>query len=269
MGSGPERQMKPRVLIVDDEEAIRFFAIESLTAAGWDVYEADSGEAALQVLAKTPCGIVFLDLRMEGMDGLETMREIKNRWPDTSIIIMTAYASLDSAIQAVRQGAFDYLRKPCSSRDILACANRVLAQQAELDQKQKISDIVETTTASQPGQKISSLRPIQTGHLLIDLAGRRVFLTGDPVSLTPTEYELLHILARTPGRPVSLEKLVVEGLNYSPTDKQAKETLRVHISRLRQKVGSNYILTVRGGGYALAYLPPETLSNHTAKRQED
>jgi DNA-binding response OmpR family regulator len=90
--------MKPRVLIVDDEEAIRFFAMESLTAAGWDVYEVDSGEMALQVLAQTSCNIVFLDLRMEGMDGLETMRGIKNRWPDTNIILMTAYATLEPAI---------------------------------------------------------------------------------------------------------------------------------------------------------------------------
>lgn len=252
--------MKPRVLIVDDEEAIRFFAVESLTAAGWEVYEADSGRAALQVLAKTPCGIVFLDLRMEGMDGLETMREIKNLWPDTSIIIMTAYATLDSAIQAVRQGAFDYLRKPCSSKDILACASRVLVQQAKLDQKQEIGSTAEVTTVGPPGQKKRSLQSVQTGHLLIDLAGRRVLLGGDPVSLTPTEYELLHILAKTAGRPVSLEKLVEEGLNYPPTDNQAKETLRVHISRLRQKVGPHYILTVRGGGYVLAHLPPETLS---------
>ena len=268
MNTGQDRPMKPRILIVDDEEAIRFFAMESLAAAGWDVYEADSGEVALQVLAKTSCGIVFLDLRMEGMDGLETMREIKNRWPDTNIIIMTAYATLDSAIQAVRQGAFDYLRKPCSGRDILACASRVLAQQAELDQKQEIGVAVEATTASEPGQKRRSLQSIQTGHLLIDLAGRRVLLTGDPVSLTPTEYELLHILARTPGRPVSLEKLVVEGLNYPPTDSQAKETLRVHISRLRQKVGPQYILTVRGGGYALAYLPPGTLPKPASTTRE-
>lgn len=249
--------MKPRILIVDDEEAIRFFAMESLAAAGWDVCEADSGEMALQVLAKIPCGIVFLDLRMEGMDGLETMRQIKHRWPDTSIIVMTAYATLDSAIEAVRQGAFDYLRKPCSSRDILACANRVLAQ---LDRKLAIDYAAEVETASEADQKRRSLRPIFTGQLVIDLAGRRVLLTGDPVSLTPTEYELLHILARTPGRPVSLEKLVVEGLNYSATDNQARETLRVHISRLRQKVGPGYILTVRGGGYALAHLPPVAAS---------
>lgn len=261
--------MKPRILIVDDEEAIRFFAVESLTADGWDVFEADSGEAALQVLAKTPCGIVFLDLRMEGMDGLETMREIKRRWPATHIIIMTAYATLDSAIQAVRQGAFDYLRKPCSSKDILACASRVLVQQAKLGQKQVTKDTAEATSAGQPDQKRRSLQSVQTGHLLIDLAGRRVLLAGDPVSLTPTEYELLHILARTPGRPVSLERLVVEGLNYSPTDSQAKETLRVHISRLRHKIGASYILTVRGGGYALAHLPPETFSEPTPVTQKD
>ncbi len=105
--------MAGRILIVDDEEAVRFFAADGLAQAGWEVDEAGSGEAALALLENISCDVILLDLRMAGMDGLTVMRQVKEHWPETMIIIMTAYASIDSAIEAVRQGAFDYLQKPC------------------------------------------------------------------------------------------------------------------------------------------------------------
>jgi DNA-binding response OmpR family regulator len=80
-------------------------------------------------------------------------------------------------------------------------------------------------------------------------------LAGQPVWLTPTEYNLLEILAKSIGQPIPLNRLVQEGLGYDPNDTQLQETLRVHISHLRQKLGPGYILTVRGGGYVLASMP--------------
>ncbi len=248
--------MKAKILIVDDEESIRFFAADSLVRAGWQVYEADSGEAALEMMAEMPCEVVFLDLRMGGIDGMETMRRIKARWPETGIIIMTAYATLDSAIEAVRQGALDYLRKPCSVSELLSSASRALNRQMESNQNSFAAPLAQTAaTAGSPDSPEPAVT-VRTGDLLIDFNARRVLLDGQAVSLTPTEYELLELLARSIGQPVFLEQLVADGLNYSPSDTQAKETLRVHISRLRQKIGDGYVLTVRGG-YVLAYLNPE------------
>jgi two-component system KDP operon response regulator KdpE len=240
--------MIPRILIIDDEEAIRFFAADSLTTAGWEVYEADSGEAALELLSRVSCDIIFLDLRMEGMGGLETLRRIKAGWPETDTVIMTAFPTLDSAIEAVRQEVSDYLRKPCSSQDMLDSVQRIL--------KRRTTQSSERFQAAVRSKGISSL--VQTGELVIDRDARRALLANQTLSLTPTEYEILAVLGKTLGQPVSLEQLVVEGLNYAPNDAQARETLRVHVSRLRQKVGAEYILTVRGGGYALAYFPPNT-----------
>jgi DNA-binding response OmpR family regulator len=245
--------MSNKILIVDDEEAVRFFTADGLSRAGWQVYEADSGEAALVIMEETPCDVMLLDLRMTGMDGLEVMRQAKEHWPETMIIIMTAYASIDSAIEAVRQGAFDYLRKPCSVDDIIVCADQALAEKEKLDHQRQLTRQTDakpvTVAESVSGNKV------QTGALEIDLGSHTVSLAGQLISLTPTEYGLLEILAQAPGQPASLKQLIEDGLGYDPNDPQAQETLRVHVSRLRRKLDARYILTVRGGGYALANIP--------------
>jgi DNA-binding response OmpR family regulator len=244
--------MSSKILIVDDEEAVRFFIADALSRAGWEVHEAGSGEAALAALAEQAFDVMLLDLRMPGMGGLTVMRQAKERWPEVMIIIMTAFASIDSAIEAVRQGAFDYLRKPCSVDDIMSCVNRAMAKK-ETQARQTPVNLEITSPASTPA---NSGTLIHSGTLKIDLGSHTVLLNNDQIPLTPTEYGLLEILAEEPGQPISLQRLIEDGLGYDSTDPQAQETLRVHISRLRRKLESKYILTVRGGGYALANIPP-------------
>ncbi len=245
-----------KVLVVDDEEAIRFFTSYGLTKADWQVYEVDSGEAALTWLEANTCDVILLDLQMAGIDGLSVMRQVKNKSPEIMIIIMTAFASIDSAIEAVRQGAFDYLQKPCVLDDIIDCANRAIAEKAKLDQQRELVRQAETLSSDDPRVISSAPLIIKTGSLVIELGSHAVSLMDQTLSLTPTEYELLELLAKTPGQPIPIEQLVIEGLGYQSGDPQAQETLRVHISRLRRKLGSGYILTIRGGGYALADIPP-------------
>ena len=135
--------MAGKALIVDDEEAVRFFAASSLTQIGWQVDEAGSGETALTLLEKNPVDILFLDLHMTGIDGLTLMRRVRERWPEIKIIIITAYPSLDSAIEAVHFGAFDYLRKPCSFDDIITSAKRALVEKEELDRQRRLIQLAE------------------------------------------------------------------------------------------------------------------------------
>jgi DNA-binding response OmpR family regulator len=242
--------MSSKILIVDDEEAVRFFIADALSRAGWEVHEADSGEAALAALSEQSFDVMLLDLRMPGMGGLMVMRQAKERWPGVMIIIMTAYASLDSAIEAVRQGAFDYLRKPCSVDDIMSCVNRAMAK------KEAQARQTQTNTNINPSTPTSTSTYIHSGMLKIDLGSHTVLLDDKQIPLTPTEYGLLEILAEEVGQPISLQRLIEDGLGYDSNDPQAQETLRVHVSRLRRKLESKYILTVRGGGYALANIPP-------------
>jgi DNA-binding response OmpR family regulator len=247
--------MAGKILIVDDEDAIRFFAGYGLGRAGWQVYEVNTGEAALAWLEYNSCDVILLDLHMPGVDGLAVLRETRKRWPETMIVIMTAYASLDSAIEAVRQGAFDYLQKPCQIDDIVACINRAMAEKTKRDAQSQLALQAKNTPPPNNNHDPGSTPVIKSGGLAIELGSHAVFLKGKRLPLTPTEYGLLEILARSLGQPISISQLIQEGLGYNPGDAQARETLRVHISRLRHKLGDEYILTVRGGSYVLADIP--------------
>jgi DNA-binding response OmpR family regulator len=243
--------MSGRILIVEDEEDLRFFLKNGLVRAGWQVDEAGSGEVALEILASTPCDVLLLDLRLGRMDGLAVMREVKSRWPEIMIIIMTAFASIDSAVEAVHQGAFDYLRKPCSIRDIAACAGRALVRKQELDY---LGQLAQQRKPAPPAAGRPAGDTIYSGALAIEPGARTVWLAGQRVSLTPTEYTILKTLAESLGRAVPTEELIRQGLGYEPESLNAYETLQVHISNLRRKLGKGYILTARGG-YVLIDLP--------------
>ena len=239
------------IMVVEDEEALRFFVSSALAQNGWRVAEADSGEAALELLAQQQQDVLLLDLHMNGMDGLEVLEKVSATWPETLVIIMTAYASVDSAISAIRHRAFDYLRKPCDTQMVLAAAERAWAEKQARLQMEKGRG---KTAVSPP---LPPRHTIHTADLVIDLNARSVSQQGRPVPLTPTEYEILACLAENIGEPVSIGHLITAALGFDPDDFQAQETLRVHISRLRAKIGANHIHTVRGGKYTLPYVPLE------------
>jgi DNA-binding response OmpR family regulator len=243
--------MSGTALIVDDDEAIRFFAASTLAREGWHVNEASSGEAALTLLEQKYFDILLLDLRLAGIDGLTVMRQVNSRWPDVKIIILTGHASLDSAIEAVRYGAFDYLQKPCSLDDIITCATKALLE------KKKVSQQLPTDQASNKSTENNVPSDFQLGPLVINFSSLTVFVAGKRVKLSPTEFALLQLLSESPGELVPTDKLIQEGLNYNTVDVQARENLRVHVSRLRRKLKGNYIRTIRGSGYVLAAPKPK------------
>ncbi len=108
-----------RILLVDDQKSLRRSLSLMLQAAGFDTAEAESGEEALSCLGEQKFDLVITDLRMEGMSGVDLLREIKRRDPMLPVILITAYGSIDSAVDAMRLGAFDYLTKPFREQDIL------------------------------------------------------------------------------------------------------------------------------------------------------
>ncbi len=119
---------RARILIVDDEPAIRLFLEEELSQAGYEVTTAASGEEALARLQKNPVDLILLDLKMGGMDGLQVMAEVSRRPLPPVVILLTAHASLDSAIEAMRRGGHDYLLKPCRTEELLASVERGMAR---------------------------------------------------------------------------------------------------------------------------------------------
>lgn len=120
---------KPRILVVDDEQSMRESLHDWLKEDGYQVGLAPNGQEAIRLAGQEVYDVVLLDLKMPGMDGLETLRGLKEVAPDSEVIMMTAYASIDTAVQAMREGAFDYLVKPFDPDEIEMQIQKILAHQ--------------------------------------------------------------------------------------------------------------------------------------------
>jgi DNA-binding NtrC family response regulator len=107
------------MLIVDDEQEFLKAIVARLQAREFQAHGVGSGADALEYLRENPVDIVILDVKMPGMDGLDVLQEIKRRWPLVEVIMLTGHASVDSGIQGMQHGAFDYVMKPARLDDLL------------------------------------------------------------------------------------------------------------------------------------------------------
>jgi len=119
---------KTRILVVDDEEVVRLSHIRTLASIHCNVEVVKDGAEALRVMEQRPADVVLLDLRMPGMDGMSVLKTIKQRWPETEVVIITGYPNIDTAKEAVRLGAYDYLAKPLGPDEVISVANGAMTQ---------------------------------------------------------------------------------------------------------------------------------------------
>jgi DNA-binding NtrC family response regulator len=117
-----------RVLIVDDDDVVRRSYLRSLEGTSCQVAAASDGEEALQTMEQNPFDVVLLDMRMPGQDGLSVLRTIKQKWPDSEVVIITGYPTVDSAKQAVQLGAYDYVAKPVGPQDVVNITDRAMTR---------------------------------------------------------------------------------------------------------------------------------------------
>ena len=219
-----------KVLVVDDEIAIRRFLRVALNGQGFIVSEANTGQAALQELTINRTDLVILDLGLPDMDGIEITKRIRE-WSNIPIIILSVREQEEDKIAALDAGADDYLSKPFGMGELLARIRTVLRRQ--------------TTENSEPVMSI--------GGLVVDLAKRLITVNGTLVQLTPTEYDILHALVIHAGKVLTNRHLLkqVWGEGYDDL-----HILRVNISNLRHKIEPDpsrptYIHTEPGVGYRL------------------
>ena len=119
---------KANILIVDDEEVVRLSHLRSLEGTDCNARTVEDGREAISVMEQQPFDVVLLDLRMPDLDGMDVLKTIKQRWPDSEVIVITGYPSLETAKEAVRLGAFNYLAKPVGPNDVIKAANDAVIQ---------------------------------------------------------------------------------------------------------------------------------------------
>jgi two-component system KDP operon response regulator KdpE len=205
-----------RILVVDDEPQIRRVMRSALTAEGYEVHDAKSGEAALDELRKDRYDLVLLDMNMPGMDGLETCRIIRAS-SETAVIMLTVRRAEEDKIAVLDAGADDYVTKPFSMPELLARIRAGLRR-------------VPLTVESAAGR-------IVVGDMDINVAARRLTVRGTEVKLTPKEFDLLLYLVENAGVPIPHGKLLqaVWGPDYGGE----VEYLRTFVNRLRKKIEDN------------------------------
>jgi two-component system KDP operon response regulator KdpE len=232
-----DKQSLGAVLIVDDEAPIRKFLSISLAAHGYQVMEAGTGKRALEMAALKRPDIVVLDLGLPDMDGKRVIKGLRE-WSAVPILILSVRAGEQDKIEALDQGADDYVTKPFGIGELTARL-RALARIQRLESGQK--------------EEIFS-----QGGLIIDYAARAVKCDGQPVRLTRKEYDLLRLLTRNAGKVLTHDALLREV--WGPAQADQAQYLRVHIGHLRQKLADDpahprFILTESGVGYR--FLPPD------------
>ena len=211
-----------KILIVDDEPRIRELIRENLQYSGYTCEEAGDGSAALSLLTGGGYDLVILDLMMPFMDGMTCLREMRTRRINTPVIILTARGEEYDKLAGLEGGADDYVVKPFSPRELV---NRTMPR----------------TEASDSTMTF--------GELSIDTASHTVKVSGEEVSLTPKEFDLLVFLASNKGIALSREKILQKVWNYDYFGED--RTVDTHVKMLRGHLGKcrGYIATVWGIGY--------------------
>ncbi len=234
-----------KILIVDDEDIARLTLAEILRLEGYEIQSVSNGEAAVEALRCEPFDIMVLDLKMAGMSGIDVLRTVVDKLPDLSVIVLTAYGTIDTAIEAIRYRVHDYLLKPVSPEQILdSIENALKKKQGSLVQP------VETLKVSR--NKVDVL----PGGAQLSWDKRQICWEKGTLSLTPTEARLLKILFERKNEMVAHSELVYMIQGYRIDSEEAAKILRPVVSRLRQKLSSvpnwdDRIKNVRGAGYVL------------------
>ncbi|HOC20247.1 MAG: response regulator transcription factor [Chloroflexi bacterium] len=256
------------ILIVDDETAERVTLGEVLRLESFHVSLAGSGEEALNLLAQGETfDLVILDLRLPGLNGLQVLERLHKINPETLVILITGYGTLETAIQAMRNGAYDYLLKPCPVEDILATVRRGLSELAQerhrrllLERLQRtVQELASVETPIPQPEAPEEERFLQISGVLIDRAKHLVTLKNQRIDLTPTEFRLLECLMQRADQVCTPQDLVRCAQGYEADPWGARSIIRVHIRRLRSKLEPDpehplYIQNVRGVGYTFVTL---------------
>ncbi len=254
--------MSQKILIIEDEDSIIHLINLYLKDAGYSVVVAKDGADGLALHAREHPDLVILDIMLPAIDGFEVCRRIRT-WSTTPILMLTARGDEDDRINGLELGADDYLAKPFSPRELVSRVRAILRRVSNPSNPSNSSNANPTSENSATANEVApplaattrsntnEITALRFPGLSIDLLSRRVEVNGSEIALTPTEFDLLALLARSPDRVFTREMLMnqVWGYDYLGDG----HTIDVHISALRKKIESDpeqrYIKTVWRVGY--------------------
>ncbi len=258
------------ILIIDDELTLRQTLARILQQAGFEVTTAESANQAFAFIENTSFDLVYLDLRMPGVHGLDALKIIHEQYPTLPVVLFTAQPDLTSALEALRNGATDYLLKPLKPQLVIERTRSIIAnQQIEKRKREIIMQIdalqaelksIESGGTGKPSgtQPLSPIKErfIKRGPLVLDLHTKRLTVNEQVISLPPTSFDYLLVLARHTPDVVDYQTLVAEAQGYQADAREAQELTKWHIHQLRQAIekdarNPSYLINVRGMGYRL------------------
>lgn len=258
------------ILIIDDEATLRQTMARILQQAGFEVTTAENGEQGLDFLKTSSFDLIFMDLRMPGLAGLDVLKLIHARYPLLPVILFTAQPDLNSAVEALRSGATDYMLKPLKPQVIIERAQAILANQQKEKRKREISLQIEAlqtefknlesnqSLQNTPTQLLGAEKDrfLKRGALVLDMHARRLIINEQTINIPPTSFDYLVVLARHAPNVVSYQTLVAEAQGYQADGREAQELSKWHIHQLRQAIEKDarepsYLINVRGTGYRL------------------
>jgi len=261
-----------RILIVDDDEMLRSSLAEILEEAGYEIVEAGNGAIALNTLKQDAAfDVVLTDMKMPEMDGPALLGEVRSQYPDVAVIMMTGEGTITTAVQAMRDGAVNYLLKPTNKRQLLESVREAvnmrsgkMQQRALMDQvvsnlqalglyNPNLQDALHQHTETTPVTEKVDDRFLQVGDLMIDQHRLVAMYEGKLLELTPTEFEIVYCLVQAQGRVVTFEEIVFRLQGVRAERDEARTMLSTHLSNLRTKLREagceEYLVNSRGHGY--------------------
>ena len=257
------------ILVIDDEENLRKTLARILINAGWDVTGASNGADAIKLASRNSFDLVYLDLRLPDMHGIDILKELRNIDPNLPVVLLTAYGTMNTAVESMHLGATDYLLKPIEPDALIKRTKSIIDQRYRDKRKREIQEqiaVLQSELANLVSDVIPEANPpsLERDHnryiyrepFIIDLQTRTVSLHNQALNLPPSTYEYFVVLARHAPEIVKYQTLINEALGYQAEYGEARELSKWHIHVLRQAIESDprkprYLLNARGLGYQL------------------